>query len=172
MTHTLAVWPVCTAVALAAVIDICERRIPNWLVIPLLVSGILAGAATAGPAGLKRSLLGLLVAAGVAGPFWYLRGLGMGDVKLLAGVGAWLGPAQLISALVATAIAGGMLAVGVAIRRGSLLQCLEGAGELLTGFWRRGFRPHSTLTLDHAGTIKIPYAVAIAVGTWFSFMTL
>ena len=167
--NPFAFWPTCTVVTVAAVIDVRHRRIPNWLVVPFLAFGILSGGVADGSQGVIRSLSGIALAGGIAGPFCYLRGMGMGDLKLLAGIGAWLGPRQLASALVATALAGGILALAVALWKRSLLRCLDGLQELLAGFWERGFRPHGALALDNAGVVKIPYAVAIATGTIFSF---
>jgi prepilin peptidase CpaA len=96
--------------------------------------------------------------------------MGMGDLKLFAAVGAWIGPAQLGTALVATGIAGGMIALVWASCHGSLNESLNGSGDLVRGVWARGVRPHPTLVLDNPSARTIPYAPAIAIGTLFSFL--
>jgi prepilin peptidase CpaA len=95
----------------------------------------------------------------------------MGDLKLCAAVGAWIGPAQLGTALVATGIAGGLLALIWAACHGSLSKSLDGAGDLVSRFWIKGIRPHPTLVLDNPSARAMPYAPAIAIGTMFSFFT-
>ena len=63
---------------------------------------------------------GIALATAVTGVLWWLRGMGMGDLKLCASVGARIGPGQLGIALVATGMAGGVLALIWAACRGSL----------------------------------------------------
>ena len=59
-----------------------------------------------------------------------------------------------------------------AICGGFLNESLSGAGDLIFGFRKRGFRPHATLTLANAGAHKMPYAPAIAIGTILSFFAV
>jgi Flp pilus assembly protein protease CpaA len=75
----------------------------------------------------------------------FLRGMGMGDLKLAAGVGAWIGPSQFWLAFIVTAIVGGILAVTYAVRYRSPGRRLDRTPQ------------------------SIPYAPAIAIGTLFSF---
>ncbi len=171
-THSIAWWPILAAVLIAVVWDVRYRRIPNWLVFPLLVGGIGISTAVQGWHGLGQSALGILLAAVAVGAFYCLGGMGMGDVKLCAAIGAWIGPAQLGLALVMTGFAGGVMALGWAICGGFLRESLDGAGELVLGMRKRGVRPHSTLVLSNASTRKMPYAPAIAVGTILSFLAV
>jgi prepilin peptidase CpaA len=116
-----------------------------------------------------QSVEGIGLAVAVAGALCYLRGMGMGDLKLFAAVGAWIGPGQLFIALIATGIAGGFLGVVYALWHKSLGKSLDSTGDLLAGFGKTGFRPHATIALDNAQVLKMPYAPAIAIGTIFSF---
>jgi prepilin peptidase CpaA len=170
--HSIAWWPTLVAVLIAAVWDARYRRIPNWLVFPFLVGGIAASTIVQGWHGLGQSALGILLAAVAMGAFYCLGGMGMGDVKLCAAVGAWIGPAQLGLALVMTGFAGGVMALGWAVCGGFLRQSVDGAGDLIFGMRKRGLRPHSTLVLANAATRKMPYAPAIAVGTILSFLAV
>ena len=104
-------------VAFALVCDLRTREIPNW--IPLV---ILAWACVATAAGLHKVtwiglVAGALLGLGLAAAVFYLGGLGGGDVKLLASIGAAVGPWTLLSILVWMAVAGGGLAL-VAVARG------------------------------------------------------
>jgi prepilin peptidase CpaA len=162
-------WPVITLVVIAMIVDIFRRRIPNWLTLPFLAAGFVVTTVSHGVKGLEGSLGGAALAVGVTGLLWWLRGLGMGDLKLCAAVGAWIGPAQLGVALVATGIAGGLLALIWAASRGSLRESLDGSTDLVLEFWAKGIRPHPSLVLENPLAHTMPYAPAIAIGTIFSF---
>src|SRR5271156_574929 len=99
--------PTASVVTVATITDLRSRRIPNWLVVPFLVLGLLVSAILRGWSGLGQSLLGVLVGTAVMSVFCFLGGMGMGDLKLCAAVGAWIGPWQLTVALVITGLAGG-----------------------------------------------------------------
>ena len=90
--HSIAWWPVLTLLAMAAVVDIHSRRISNWLVLPFLAAGVIANTASYGRKGLGQSMGGIALAVAVTGVLCWLRGMGMGDLKLCAAVGAWIGP--------------------------------------------------------------------------------
>jgi prepilin peptidase CpaA len=157
---------------MAAVWDIRSRRIPNWLVFPFLLAGITVSTVVGGWSGLQHSILGIVLAAVLMGVFYALGGMGMGDVKLCAAVGAWIGPHQLVFALVFMGLAGGIMAFAWAIRGGFFKQMLSGTGDLIFGFHRRGLRPHDTLVLANPAARKMPYAPAIAIGAILSFFAL
>jgi prepilin peptidase CpaA len=95
----------------------------------------------------------------------------MGDVKLCAAIGAWIGPAQLLVALVITGITGGVMALCWAACGGFLGALFKGTGDILFGLKQRGMRPHPELVLSNPLTRKMPYAPAIAIGTLVSFFS-
>jgi prepilin peptidase CpaA len=170
--ESIAWWPTVILVVIATVSDIRSRKIPNWLVVPFLSAGLVVSTVTRGWHGLGQSLLGILLAAALMGILYWLGGMGMGDVKLCAAIGAWIGPGQLGVALVVMGIAGGVMALAWALYGGFLKESLAGAGDLLLGMHKRGFRPHDTLVLTNARTRKLPYAPAIAIGALFSFFAV
>lgn len=168
--HSLAWWSICIVLPAAAVIDMRTRRIPNWLSLPFLMAGLVGHSATEGLSGAGQSFAGLGLGLVLFGIPYLLHGSGMGDLKLGAGVGAWIGPSQLLLAFVATGIVGGVIAVGYALRRGRLGQCLDSTSDLLVHFARAGIRPHRSIRLEQPNRLSIPYAPAIAIGTLFSFL--
>jgi prepilin peptidase CpaA len=170
--HSIAWWPTFVLVVLAAVSDLRSRRIPNWLVVPFLLAGVITLTVKYGAHGLAQSLEGLMLGAILLGVLCWLGGMGMGDVKLCAAIGAWVGPGQLMLALVLMGIAGGVMAVIWALRGGFLKESLTGTGELVFGSWKRGFRAHEKLVLSNPEARKMPYAPAIAIGTILSFLAL
>jgi prepilin peptidase CpaA len=149
---------------MACVTDIRTRRIPN-----VLTLGAAAGAcghflAADGLSGLGWAMAGWTVGLLMFLPLFLLRGLGGGDVKLLAALGAWLGPGSAVWLALYSALAGGPLAVVVALSKGYLRRAVGNLWDLLM-FWRvAGVQAHPTLTLDVPGTPRLPYAVPIAVG--------
>ncbi len=169
MMQTVAWWPTLIVLLVATVVDIRSRRIPNWLSLPFLIIGVAGSAIRGGPPAFWQSVAGVGVAIALAGILCYLRGMGMGDLKLCAAVGAWIGPGQLLFALIVTGIVGGIMAVGYALWHGSLGRSLDSTAELLSGFRKRGLRPHPVIAMENRQSLKMPYAPAIAVGTIFSF---
>jgi prepilin peptidase CpaA len=91
--------------------------------------------------------------------------MGAGDVKLLAAVGAWLGPSQVVMAALATSVAGGVIALAVALGHGYLKVALSNLWMLLTHWRVMGIRPVDELTLQAARGPRLAYAVPIAIGT-------
>lgn len=168
-THSIAWWPMLTLVAIATMTDLMSRRIPNWLVFPFLGAGIVVAVWMHGWHGLSQSLEGLALGAFLFGVLFALGGMGMGDVKLCAAVGAWIGPQQLMFALVITGLAGGVMALAWAAYRGFLKELFQSSGEVLFGLGKRGLRPHPELVLSNPKARKMPYAPAIAIGTLLSF---
>jgi prepilin peptidase CpaA len=155
---------------IATATDIYSRRIPNWLVLPFLAGGVVVATASRGLTGLGQSLSGIVLAVAIAGIPCWLGGMGMGDLKLCAAVGSWIGPAQLGIALVATGITGGVLALLWAAYYGSLSEALDGSGDLVSRFLSKGIHPHPSLVLANPLAQRMPYAPAIAIGTIFSFL--
>jgi len=97
-------------------------------------------------------------------PLFALRGIGGGDVKLLAAIGAWLGPVPTIWVALFTALAGGVLAILVSAYHGYTRQAFTNVWGLLA-YWRvMGVRPHPSLTLESSGTPRLPYAIPMAAG--------
>lgn len=98
--------------ALACVSDLRTRRIPNWLVVVIAVAGIGVAIATQGVVhGGARSLAGLAAGLALWLPFWLLRMMGGGDVKLFAAGAAWLGPAGALEGALLAALCGGLLSL-------------------------------------------------------------
>ncbi len=157
---------ICIALAIAVVWDLKERRIPNALTALLAVGGLVFHLATTGLPGLKFSLLGLAVGLGIFIVPYMLGGMGGGDVKLLAGLGAWLGPMSILITALYTGVAGGLLALGVIVASGGKnfknFNFMKTIYEDLVCFITfRGSQPIAAAS-SRSG---IPYSLAIAAGT-------
>lgn len=155
------------ACALAgAVCDVRGARIPNWLTYGSLVAGLTTRSAW-GWAGVKGGLIGLLAGGGVFFLLFLLGGMGGGDVKLMAAVGTWAGGAQTVVVLIASAIAGGVLAVGYMIYHRRVRMTLLNVLELVRYHMALGIQPHPILNIREAGALRIPYGLAVALGTLY-----
>jgi prepilin peptidase CpaA len=163
--------PVSALLALCAVAvahDLMFRRIPNGLVLTGMALGLLfqilaphgEGLLLGGNSGLADALLGGLVGLVLFLPLYALRTMGAGDVKMLAMVGIWLGPAGVAWTALWTLLAGGVLALAVALWCGVLQQAFRNMHTM----WM--VRSHGTPVDGPASTTgHLPYAVAIACGT-------
>lgn len=120
-----------------------EHRIPNALVVIIMVSGLLLQTMDAGTTGLAYGMLGLLVGLATFFFFYAKGGMAAGDVKLLAATGTFLGPASTL------------LAGGLALVAGALI-----AGGVITYQRLRGIGP----TTEQILTSRFPFAGAIAIG--------
>jgi prepilin peptidase CpaA len=153
------------AVAFVAVVyDLRTRRIPNWLTFGAALAAFAAGALTAGSAGLGWAVAGWLAGAALFFPFFALRGMGAGDVKLLAALAAWLGPGESVWLAIFAAMAGGVLGLGLALARGYLRTALSNLWMMLMHWRVQGLTPVPGLTLADAGSPRLAYAIPIMIG--------
>lgn len=164
MAPTLAPHVLVALAVLASLIavwtDLRARRIPDWLTLPTFALALLARlllAGWSGPLGLADGLLGAFITFLV---FFLLAiggGMGMGDVKLMAGVGALLGFERSLYALVFISVVGGVQALLWAFRQSRLRATLAASLTRLARPFARS---------REASSPYIPYAVAIALGTF------
>lgn len=154
---------------LAIWFDVSRRRIPNWLTVggasgALLVRGLLGGEAVW--SGFLGGTLGL--ALGIL--LFAVGAMGAGDGKLLATVGFLMGVGVFARALPLMGVAGGLLALAVTVRNGTLLPTLLRLRDLafhLVSFGRVGERR----TLAMPGAVTVPYGVAVAAGAAWGWLT-
>ena len=107
-----------TAVGMAAWTDLRTRQIPNWITVPAATAGLALQAWYAGFAGAWASIEGTILGLGVFLVFFFLGGMGAGDVKLFAAVGSLVGPQALVMVFVFTGLLGGLAAGAVVLWRG------------------------------------------------------
>src|SRR5262245_50493918 len=117
--------------AAACVTDLRSRRIPNVLTLGAALAAMVFAGVSGGWAALLSAGAGWVVGAAVFFLPFALGGLGAGDVKLLAALGAWLGPHDAIWVALYTGIAGGIGALIVAAANGYLKQALTNVKLLL-----------------------------------------
>jgi prepilin peptidase CpaA len=154
----------------AAIIDGLKLKVPNWLTFPMIVSGWVfctACTQTTWWEGLLFSLLGTAVGFALLLPAYAVGGMGAGDVKLLGGVGAWMGGTITLYAFAVSALVGGVIAVIMVVWAGA---------------WQKHKNQFWTI-LNEIATVKdpeklaeiaaerkprmflLPYGIPIAIGT-------
>jgi prepilin peptidase CpaA len=160
------------AVAIAAaVIDVQQRRIPNWLTYPAIGMGVLLRAYYFGWHGLLTALGGCLLAGGIVFVFYAVRAMGAGDLKLLAALGTMTGPRYSLMILMGTALAGGVMALIYAAYRGRLWSTLMNTASVMKFHAGAGLQAHPEANLDNPEALRLPYGLAIASGTFYAFVT-
>jgi prepilin peptidase CpaA len=151
----------------AAVGDVRRRRIPNALVAAGLVAAFSYHLIDPIVLGWPRALAGMALGLALLLPFYLLRGMAAGDVKLMAMVGAFLGPQATLAAVLITFLVGGVWALLMVFTRGSWTQLVVS----MKGLHPAGPAPAVVGTPSAAlrkSTIYLPYGVAIGVGTMLS----
>ena len=99
-------WLVSFVLIEAAVIDGRCLRVPNWLTFHFVAGGLIFAFWKGGSALLLLSVLGAVVGLMTLLPLYSIGGMGAGDVKLMAGVGAWIGPWLTLWAFLSSAMVG------------------------------------------------------------------
>ncbi len=131
--------------------DLRKRTLPNTLTYGMTLVGLSLGFLLGGRVGFLNCLLGWSVGGGVFFFFWLLKAMGGGDVKLMAGVGAFLGWPQILDALFFTALCGGVMG-------------------LLFIVWKRRSKGDADEETVPVRKQTLPYGVAISVGTILSMI--
>jgi prepilin peptidase CpaA len=158
--------------------DLRSRRIPNRLVAAGMVcAAMLQWAVPNACAHLGEldgrwhtPLAGALSGLALLLPLYVLRLLGAGDVKLMGMVGAFVGPRLVVGVTVSTLVVGGVLALGVAHRKGRTWEALAHARQIAAGpaaaALQQGLDPARRSSSAGSTSVgDLPYAVAIAGGT-------
>ncbi len=167
LTEHWHIWLVSVTLVIAAVIDGWKLKVPNWVTFPMILSGWVYSLGFHGWEGLGWSMVGTLVGLGLLLPAYAIGGMGAGDVKLLAGVGAWVWGTTTFYAFCVSAIVGGVIALGMVLYRnrwrhhqGQFLGILT---EILV---IRDPNQLSAIAAQRKSSMMLlPYGIPIAIGT-------
>jgi prepilin peptidase CpaA len=169
-TQNWPVWVVSITLVVAAIIDGLKLKVPNWLTFPMIISGWIYSAAFspfAGWEGLLYSVVGTVVGLGLLLPAYAIGGMGAGDVKLLAGMGAWVWGTATFYAFAVSAIVGGVIAVLMVVVRKSWFkhqsQFWMIANEILTV---KDPEKLAAIAAERKPSMMLlPYGIPIAIGS-------
>jgi len=170
MRATQLIWILTLALTIpAALLDWRSRRIPNWLTVPGLLSGVVVHALIAGWHGTLFALEGASLALILLLPLVALRALGAGDWKLMGAVGAFVGPVMFLFVLLGSIVASGLMAIVQVFRTGRVLETLKNMLTLVRGFFTFGLKKNPQISLDNPRLLKLPFGVAVAAATLVCF---
>ena len=154
-------------VILAAANDLRTRRIPNVLLLACTLGALTLHSFSSSPA---TALMGAFAGAGtgllVFLPLYCLRGMAAGDIKLMAAVGFFNTPAEMLQLALLTVCAGGVMALVVVLFNGRLRAAIANMLSLLRPLWMRLVGVHlAPEPMPGPSVGSIPYGLAIACGT-------
>lgn len=175
-------WLVSAVLVYAAYIDGKQLKVPNWITFPMIISGWVYSAIWYGIdgqgwlVGLGWSLAGTAVGLATLLPAYSIGGMGAGDVKLMAGIGAWVHCTITFYAFCVSAVVGAVLAVAMILiaRQGQKHwnQFFYIANEIMTV---RNPETLATIAAERKSSMRLlPYGIPIAIGTilYFAWMGL
>ena len=161
------VWLVSFILIEAAIIDGRSLRVPNWLTYNFLAGGLIFAFWKGGSALLLTSMAGAAVGLLTLLPLYSIGGMGAGDVKLMAGVGAWIGPWLTFWAFVSSALVGAVMAAGMIVYSGELYRHLA----MMHTIGREVLTIRNPVVLSERAAERkptmmlLPYGIPIAVGS-------
>jgi prepilin peptidase CpaA len=165
------VWLVSVILVEAGIIDGRQLRVPNWLTFHFVVGGLAYACWTEGREGLLWSLAGTGVGLITLLPLYAIGGMGAGDVKLMAGVGAWMGPATTLGAFVCSALVGGLFGMVMIVASGDWIRhwvMFQTIGHEIVSI--RNPSRLAELAGERKKTMMLlPYGIPIAVGSILYF---
>lgn len=163
--NSLSHWILLAVLVAAAIIDSRTRRIPNLLSLGGAAVGILLAVTGYGSVTLGASIGGLALGLVALLPLYLLKAMGAGDVKLMAAVGAFLGPSITLAAVLCTFIAGAVIAIIVLIIRDGLRETLRRYGFGIKHLILGGTWLSKRVDKEGTGQLRFPYAGAILCGS-------
>ena len=165
----IAAAPLGAALLWAAVQDLHSRRIPNVLTFAMVLCGLAQSCMWAGTVSPTQSLLGLAAGFVLTFPLFAIQALRGGDVKLLTGIGAWLGPGAVLAIFAIEAIVGMLIVLVQAAAQGRLSILFRNSA--VVGMNLAHLRDFG---IDHVATTgnecrsvnkPLPYAVPVLIAT-------
>jgi prepilin peptidase CpaA len=158
---------VCLVLIVAAYIDGKELRVPNWITFPMVLSGLIYSACTGGWEGLGNGLWGMVIGLATLLPLYAVGGMGAGDVKLMAGIGAWLGATVTWHAFIATVAVGAVMAVIMVLWRRAWEKHYGNFLMILTEFMTVSDpRKLSQIAAERKPRmLLLPYGIPICIGS-------
>lgn len=156
----------------AAYIDGKQLKVPNWLTYPMFFAGLIYGAVTGGWAGFGESLIGAAVGLACLLPLYAVGGMGAGDVKLMAGMGAFVGATVTFYAFVVTVVVGAVMALAMALWAGKFQHHL-GQFFMIWFEWTtiRDPRQLAAIAAERKPTMRLlPYGIPICIGSIMYFV--
>lgn len=168
-------WPiklVSAILILAAWIDGKELKVPNWITFPMVLSGLVYSTCVGGFDGFIAGILGMCCGLLCLLPLYSVGGMGAGDVKLMAGIGAWCGWKVTFYAFCVSTVVGAIMAVIMVAWTGAWKKHYNNFLMILSE-WSIVRNPYELSKIAAERKPKmflLPYGIPICIGTIGYFM--
>jgi prepilin peptidase CpaA len=153
---------------ISIITDLRDRKILNIVTLPAILTACIYHFFTSGLEGFYFSGQGFLVGLGLLIIPFLMGGIGAGDVKLLAAVGAWKGTFFIFYTGIYAGILGGFIALFILLKRRQLISTLR--RMLFSVIFLISAKGYLLNKDDEHGAISIPYAIPIALGACLTFL--
>jgi len=165
MVKTWLIRLVSLVVILAALIDGRDLNVPNWITFPMVLAGPACSTAIGGGPGLTAELLSMYAGLLTLLPLYSVDGMGAGDFKLMAGIGAWIGWQITLAAFAVSAVVCAFMAVLMFLyrrRKGHHDQQFP----LILNEWLSIRNPEklSAIATECKPRMLLPYGIPICIG--------
>ena len=166
-------WVVSVFAIVAAYIDGKELRVPNKLTFPMIIAGWIFCTVNAGMTGegwyvgLGYSLLGTAAGLCTLLPAYMIGGMGAGDAKMMAAIGAWLGTTIVVYSFCVGTIVGAIMAVIMIVSAGDIMKHYYQFFMILNEF-KTVQNPEklAQIATERKTTMRLlPYGIPMAIGT-------
>jgi prepilin peptidase CpaA len=152
-------------VAVSMATDVRTRRIPNAVPATAVVAALVLQTLDGGAAGAGASLAGLLLAGGALVVPFALGGVGAGDVKMMAAVGALLGPSLAVRALLLGMALGGVVMLLHVAALGRAGEKVRATARMLGAAAAQGSLAPLRAPAADPSPVTLPYSVPLGAGT-------
>lgn len=165
--HNWHVKLVCVLLIWAAYIDGKELRVPNWLTFPMILAGLAFNAIVHGWSGAEFAGWGIVCGLLTLLPLYAIGGMGAGDVKLMAGLGAWLGWDVTLWSFAVTVVVGAVMGLIMAARSGRFQHHYTQFYAILAEILRvKNPRTLSSIAAERKPRmLLLPYGIPICIGS-------
>ena len=176
LTSTALIVTLCCAM-IAAITDLTTSKVYNVLTIPMVITGLVYHSFTAGMIGFASSFLGLIIGFGLVLLPFVMGGMGGGDVKLLAGIGAWVGVPAILYVFIVAGLMAGVCAIVILLWQKRSVVRLAGDVRMMwyqfTSLGQQtateGWAEHRVVQTQPRRTV-IPFGILVALAVILTFV--
>ncbi len=143
------------------VTDVCKQKIYNIVIFPAILVSLALNVWSGGLVGFKFSLVGFFTGFAILLLPYLMGGMGAGDVKLLAFIGALKGSIFVLNTAMFMGVIGGVIAIAIMISKKQLALFFKSLFK-----WFYSFFIGIRYKFEFSASEKYPYGIAIVLGAF------